>query len=262
MIGVGQNFTNPGNIVGLESDKGRIHLDYETMMWLLVIEDEARLASSLKTGLEEEGYIVDIASDGIEGEDLALSNAYNAIIVDWRLPKQTGKTVIERLRLAGREYPILMLTALGDLDHRVAGLDAGADDYLSKPFKFEELLARLRALLRRQPALQQDSLLRHGELEIETRKRLVTVCGAKLDLRPKEYSLLEDLLRHREDVISRSVIAERVWGDPFFVTDNAIDVTVSGLRHKLSEAQNSEQKKVVIETVHGVGYRLTISDQV
>ncbi len=228
-------------------------------MWLLLIEDEVRLADSLKAGLEEEGYLVDVAYNGIEGEALALTNAYDALIVDWRLPDRDGKTVIVRLRAAGRQYPILMLTALGDLEHRVAGLDAGADDYLAKPFKFEELLARLRALLRRPPFVVQEQVLRLGSLELDTRRRQATLNGAPMDLRPKEYALLEDLMRHPDEVLSRTVIAERVWGDPFYVTDNVIDVTISSLRQKLASAQAGVggRSALRIETVRGVGYRLT-----
>ncbi|MEX1054908.1 MAG: response regulator transcription factor [Rhodothermales bacterium] len=228
-------------------------------MWLLLIEDEARLAYSLKNGLEEEGYSVDVASDGLEGETLALGNAYDALIVDWRLPGQDGKAVIESLREAGRPFPILMLTALGDVEHRVAGLDAGADDYLPKPFKFEELLARLRALLRRPPMGEQQQILRMGRLEVDTRRRQSRINSHPLDLRPKEYALLEDFLRHADEVLSRTVIAERVWGDAFFVTDNVIDVTISGLRQKLADAQVSlhEDEAVRIETIRGVGYRIS-----
>lgn len=229
-------------------------------MWLLLIEDEERLAATLKSGLEEEGYVVHVALDGIEGETLALDNAYDALIVDWRLPGRDGKTVIEHLRNAGRTYPIIMLTALGDVDHKVAGLDAGADDYLPKPFKFEELLARLRALLRR-PALSSiDPVLRVGPLQIDTKRREATLEQVRLDLRPKEYGMLEDLAQHLGEVLSRTILAERVWGDAFKVTDNVIDVTVSNLRHKLSEAQASQglDATVQVETVRGVGYRLVL----
>lgn len=227
-------------------------------MWLLLIEDEARLATSLKAGLEEEGYIVDVAGDGAEGETMALANAYDALIVDWRLPHRDGKTVVEHVRAAGRMVPILMLTALGDLEHRVAGLDAGADDYLPKPFKFEELLARLRALLRRPPMTTQQDVLHLGGLELDTKRRQAVLDGSRLDLRPKEYALLEDLLRHPDELVSRTVIAERVWGDAFYVTDNVIDVTISGLRQKLAEAQpaSPESQTIRIETVRGVGFRL------
>lgn len=230
-------------------------------MWLLLIEDEERLASTLKSGLEEEGYVVDIAHDGIEGETLALDNAYDALIVDWRLPGRDGKTVIEHLREAGRVYPIIMLTALGDVEHKVTGLDAGADDYLPKPFKFEELLARLRALLRRPALSTVDPVLHLGPLEIDTKRRAASLDGILLDLRPKEYGLLEDLTRHPNEVLSRTVLAERVWGDAFNVSDNVIDVTVSNLRHKLAEAREAAKcdADVQVETVRGVGYRLVFA---
>ncbi len=229
-------------------------------MWLLLIEDEVRLARSLQTGLEEEGYTVDVAGDGEEGELRALANAYDVLIVDWRLPRRDGKTVVENLRAAGREMPILMLTALSDVEHRVSGLDAGADDYLPKPFKFEELLARLRALLRRPPLATQQEVLQLGLLEVNTRRRQATFDGARLDLRPKEFALLEDFMRHPDEVISRTVLAERVWGDPFCVTDNVMDVTIFGLRQKLADVQpgTPEAHAVRIETVRGVGYRLVV----
>lgn len=232
-------------------------------MWILLIEDERRLADSLRTGLQEEGFQVDVAPDGIEGESLALLNAYDALVVDWRLPGQDGKTLVEHVRSAGRKTPIIMLTALSDVEHRVAGLDAGADDYLPKPFKFEELLARLRAVMRRPPLAAQGEQLHLGPIELDARKRRVTYGGVQLDLRPKEFALLEDLLRHPDEVISRTVLAERVWGDAFFVSDNVIDVTVSGLRQKLSEARGAagEGPAVQIETVRGVGYRLALLDR-
>lgn len=213
---------------------------------------------SLKAGLEEEGYTVDVACDGAEGETLALANAYDAAIVDWRLPRRDGKTVIAHVRAAGRDLPILMLTALGDVEHRVAGLDAGADDYLAKPFKFEELLARLRALLRRPPLTTQLDVFHVRGLELDTKRRQATLDGAELNLRPKEFALLEDFMRHPDEIISRTIIAERVWGGVSYVSDNVIDVTVSGLRQKLAAAQtaSTEPQAMRIETVRGVGYRL------
>lgn len=232
-------------------------------MWLLLVEDERRLSASLKEGLQEVGYVVDVAYNGIDGESLGLANAYDALIVDWRLPDRDGRTVVENLRNAGRPFPILMLTALGDLEHRVAGLDAGADDYLSKPFKFEELQARLRALLRRPPLASQEHVIRLGALELNAKRREVVLNGTRLDLRPKEFSLLEDLLRHRDEVLSRTVIAERVWGDPFYVTDNVIDVTISSLRQKLAANRDggSDEHSIRIETIRGVGYRLENSEK-
>ncbi len=231
------------------------------MTWILLIEDEARLAASVKRGLEEEGFTVDVAGDAAEGERRALAHGYDAFIIDWRLPKGDGKTLIERLRSAGRRAPVLMLTALGDVEHRVTGLQAGADDYLAKPFAFEELVARLRALLRRPPLHQQAQSLQAGGLEMDTESRRVTLHGpggaALLNLRPKEAALLEHLLRARGRVLSRDVIAERVWGEAPYVTDNALDVTVSGLRQRLAEAvQEAGVAAPEVETVRGVGYRL------
>jgi len=240
------------------------------MAWILLIEDEARLAASVKRGLEEEGYTVDHAADAAEGEALGLAHAYDAFLVDWRLPAGDGKTLVERLRAAGRREPVLMLTALGDLDHRVAGLDAGADDYLAKPFAFEELLARLRALLRRAAetpggdgaAGLQTGELRVGRVRFDASWRRAVVEGegepVDLGLRDKELRLLELLMRHAGEAVSRTRLAERVWGSAFEVTDNAIDQTASGLRLKLSDAGASvpHGTGVVLETVRGVGYRL------
>ena len=245
-------------------------------MWLLLIEDEARLADALRRGLEEEGYTVDVAADAPEGERRALAHAYDALVVDWRLPGGDGRTIVERVRAAGSAVPILMLTALDDVEHRVAGLDAGADDYLAKPFAFEELLARLRALARRPPRLADAARLDAGPLRLDATRRRVTVERAHdggtergepllLNLRPKEYDLLELLLRHAGATLARAVIAERVWGEAPYVTDNALDVTVSGLRQKLADALAEAHAERVpgaprIETVRGVGYRLVTGD--
>ncbi len=233
-------------------------------MWILVIEDEARLSQVLKRGLETEGYLVDVASDGEDGETLARANAYDALIVDWRLPRQDGKTVIEHLRNDGYTYPILMLTVLDDVDHRVSGLDAGADDYLAKPFSFEELLARLRALLRRPPLALQEHVFSLAGLTMNTERRQVFLNGEELILRPKEFSLLELFMRNPNAVFSRTIIAERVWGSALYVSDNVIDVTVSGLRHRLQEGAGKEAAdpcpSLEIETVRGVGYRLSVPE--
>ena len=230
-------------------------------MWLLLVEDEVRLATSLKRGLEEEGYTVDVAYDGEQGYGLGLVHEYDLMIVDWRLPGKDGQAVISQLREAGRRLPILMLTALGGVDHRVAGLDAGADDYLTKPFSFEELLARLRALTRR--ARQADPAipwLKQGVLEIDTARRRVSVQGALLDVRPKEYALLEVFMRAPGQVLSRTVLAERVWGSAFHVSDNVIDVSISRLRQKLADALKPHlaEEAIHIQTVRGVGYRLIV----
>ena len=235
-------------------------------MWVLLIEDEEDLCRSLKHGLEEEGYTVDLAHDGQQGELMATTNDYDLLIVDWRLPRLDGITVVKHLRARGKTYPILMLTALGDVDHRVTGLDAGADDYLAKPFSFEELLARLRSLLRRVSRTLHDAQMQVGPVQMNTTRRQVTVQGKRVLLRPKEYALLEVFMHQPEHVLSRSVIAERVWGTAFYTTDHVLDVTISTLRRKLLEAQAQQQKTdaetdqhhVTIETIRGVGYRLMV----
>lgn len=230
------------------------------MPWLLLVEDEARLAASVQRGLREEGFRVDIAADAAEGERLGLARAYDGFIVDWRLPLGDGPALVQRLRDAGRTQPVLMLTALGEVEHRVRGLEAGADDYLPKPFAFEELVARLRALLRRPPLRQQQRLLRAGRLALDAAYGRATLSGeaeALLNLRPKEFALLEHLMRAGGAVLSREVLAERVWGGAPYVTDNALDVTVSGLRQRLADAEREAGTRApCIVTERGVGYRL------
>ena len=233
---------------------------------LLFIEDEADVAGPIKRGLEEEGYRVDWTKNGEEGLTEALAGSYDVLIVDWRLPGMDGRTLVERLRSEGNPTPVLMLTALQDVDHRVAGLDAGADDYMTKPFSFEELLARLRALTRRadressSPDTQQTHL-QAGALTMDTARRTVRYGPSSLDLRPKAFRLLELLLRQKGTVVTRTTIAERVWGSPYDVTANAIDVTVSSLRRALQNADFTGESlsPVTIETERGVGYRLIVS---
>jgi two-component system OmpR family response regulator len=232
---------------------------------LLLVEDEAAIAEPVRRGLEEEGYVVAVEADGQRGLAEAFVGEYDALVVDWRLPSLDGRTLVERLRAGGITAPVLMLTALGDVEYRVAGLDAGADDYLPKPFAFDELLARLRALLRRAQASteavpgHQPIHLRLGRLHLDAARRRVRIEGeagdadGDLGLRDKEFRLLELLLRHAGEVVSRTRIAERVWGSAFDVTDNAIDITASGLRQRLAEANPTG---VRFETVRGVGYRL------
>lgn len=231
------------------------------MAWILLIEDEARLATSVQRGLAEEGFSVDLAADAAQGEDLALHNAYDLYVVDWRLPHGDGKTIVERLRASGCTAPVLMLTALADVEHRVAGLEAGADDYLAKPFAFEELVARVRALLRRPPLRQQAPLLQVGALVLESAQGRATLQGphgaALLNLRPKELALLEQLMRSAGKVLARTVLTAHVWGGTPYVTDNTLDVTVSGLRQKLADAEAAAgQSAPEVETIRGVGYRL------
>jgi DNA-binding response OmpR family regulator len=196
----------------------------------------------------------------MEGEMRALSTSYDLLLVDWMLPRQDGLTLIQHVRDAGVRCPILMLTALTDVEDRVKGLDAGADDYLTKPFAFDELFARLRALRRRENMQKQrpSMRLRSGPLTIDRRGRKVLWKGEELDVRPKEYELLELLLRRANEVITRTVIAESVWGSTF-VTDDTINTTVSSVRRRLRDV-DSEAAGIVIETVRGVGYRLTTAE--
>jgi DNA-binding response OmpR family regulator len=215
---------------------------------ILLIEDEARLAASLSRGLEEEGYEVVHAADGEEGETLARSQPFTIAVVDWRLPLRDGRTVVSNLRAAGIETPVIMLTALGDIDHRIAGLDAGADDYLAKPFAFEELLARLRALARRAPQTDTERL-HFGELALDLEHRSLSISNDDVSLRTKEFDLLATLMKRPRSVHSRSDLAEAVWGDST-TSDNTIDVTVSNLRGKLAGSG------VAVEAVRGIGYRL------
>ncbi|WP_263790043.1 response regulator transcription factor [Salinibacter sp.] len=233
---------------------------------LLFVEDEPDVAGPIKRGLEEEGYLVDWTKSGEKGLAEALTEPYDVLIVDWRLPGMDGRRVVEELRDEEDQTPVLILTALQDVDHRVAGLDAGADDYLTKPFSFEELLARLRALRRRaeQEAAspeKQKTHLKAGALTMDTARRRARYGAESLDLRPKAFRLLELLLRQKGTVVTRTTIAERVWGSPYDVTANAIDVTISSLRQALQGAAptGDSLSRVTIETERGVGYRLDVT---
>lgn len=231
-------------------------------MWILLVEDEKQLARSLKRGLEEEGHVVEVMHDGEEAELQGLVNDYDIVILDWRLPNRDGKQILEHWRAEDRSFPVLMLTALGDLDHKITGLDAGADDYMGKPFSFEELLARVRALGRRSSEIQNNEAVSVGPIELDSRKHWVKVCGIKRSLRPKEFILLELLLNEPETVFSKTHIAERVWGSPYYVSDNTIEATISTLRQKMAESFEEcdeeflEDNSKVIETIRGAGYRL------
>ncbi len=226
------------------------------------MEDETQLADSLKRGLEEEGHVVDVMHDGEEAELQGLVNDYDMVILDWRLPNREGKDILERWRAEGQNFPVLMLTALGDLDHKVTGLDAGADDYMSKPFSFEELLARIRALGRRSGEINNTGTISAGPIELDVRKHRVEICGIKRSLRPKEFILLELMLNEPETVFSKSQIAERVWGSAEYVSDNTIEATISTLRQKLAESLEQCEETIfkdrtnVIKTIRGAGYRL------
>ncbi len=231
-------------------------------MWILLVEDEEQLADSLKRGLEEEGHVVEVMHDGEKAELQGMVSDYDVVVLDWRLPNRSGKEILEHWRSEDRNFPVLMLTALGDTEHKVSGLDAGADDYMSKPFSFEELLARVRALGRRTAEINDTETISLGPIELNSRKHKLNICGIQRSLRPKEFTLLELLLKEPEAVFSKTQIAERVWGSPYHVSDNTIEATISTLRQKLSESfeeceevsWNNEDN--IIETIRGAGYRI------
>jgi len=220
-------------------------------MRILVVEDDRKVAGFIEMGLREEGYAVDLARDGDEAIVLAHVNDYDAILLDLMLPKKNGLQVAAELRREGRTTPILMLTARDATEDVVRGLDAGADDYLTKPFKFDELLARLRALVRRGGATRVERLTA-GPLELDRLKHQAYVGGRSLDLTPREFQLLEHFMMHKDDVVRRTELLEKVWDMHFDPESNVVDVHVGNLRRKLREAGYDG----LIRTVRGVGFRL------
>jgi DNA-binding response OmpR family regulator len=219
-------------------------------MRILVVEDEPAILGFVRQGLTEAGYAIDGARDGREGLDYALAADYDVLIIDVMLPGLSGLDLLRDLRRRGHKTPALLLTARSLVDDRVAGLDAGADDYLVKPFAFTELLARLRALLRR-PPLQAGNILRAGPLTMDVAARRVTRDGRSVDLSPREFAVLEYLLRHPGQVLTRTQIGEHVWNFDFLNESNVVDVYVGYLRRKLDS-----DGRPLIHTVRGVGYRL------
>jgi heavy metal response regulator len=220
-------------------------------MRILVVEDERKVAQFIKKGLEEEGYAVDLASDGEEGLAMALDGVHDLIVLDIALPKMDGLRVLRKLREEKALTPVLLLTVRATIEDKVLGLDSGADDYLTKPFAFQELLARIRALLRRK-AEAGAPLLRFADLVLDPARRLVTRGEEKIELTSKEFSLLEYFLRNPGRVLSRAMISEHVWDYDFDTESNVIDVYVNYLRRKI----DSGRKKKLIQTVRGAGYVL------
>ena len=219
-------------------------------MRILVIEDEAKAAQFVKKGLTEAGYTVDIAHDGEEGLFMALETDYQLIILDIMLPKRNGWYVLEKFRQQNHITPILLLTARDAVDDRVKGLNIGADDYLPKPFVFSELLARVQALLRRGGNIQQNDILKIADLEIDLIKHRVTRKGKRIELSPKEFSLLSLLMRRQGQTLSRTVIAEQVWDMNFDSDTNIVDVAVKRLRNKVDDPFPNK----LIHTARGIGY--------
>lgn len=224
-------------------------------MRALVIEDEEKIASFIERGLKEQKFAVDVANDGEEGLYLADINPYDVILLDLMLPKKDGLTICRELRKKKNNTPVLMLTARDAVKDKVNGLDAGADDYLPKPFAFDELLARIRALLRRDRKNKID-VLKEGDLELNVQTRKVRRGKKNIELTNKEYALLEYLMLHAKEVVTRTMISEHVWNEHFDSFTNVIDVHIRYLRSKIDKGT----RKKLIHTVRGAGYVLKDSD--
>ncbi|MFK7836173.1 MAG: response regulator [Sulfitobacter sp.] len=221
-------------------------------MKLLIIEDDATTADYIAQGLREEGHVVDVISDGKAGLIAATSASFDVIVLDRMLPELDGLKVLKTLRGAGNTTPVLLLTALGDVDDRIEGLHAGADDYLAKPFVFGELSARVAALARRPQALDTETVLRAGDLEMHLIPRKVMRAGLDIDLLPREFALLEHLLRRKGRVQTRTMLLETVWDIRFDPGTNVVETHISRLRAKVDKPFERE----LIETVRGAGYRI------
>jgi DNA-binding response OmpR family regulator len=222
-------------------------------MRILIVEDEKRLAQFLKKGFEAESMAVDIAQDGDEGATLGREGDYDAIVLDLMLPGKDGLSVLREIRSAGKPTPILILSARGDVEDRIRGLNLGADDYLPKPFAFAEVLARVRALLRRQSADgDRGSVLRADDLSVDLLSRKATRGGREIELTNKEFQLLEYLLRSKNRVLSRVLIIEHIWDMQFDGGTNVVDVVINRLRRKIDDGA----RHPLIRTVRGVGYVL------
>ncbi|MFW5489970.1 MAG: response regulator transcription factor [Desulfovibrio sp.] len=219
-------------------------------MRILIVDDEKTLLDQLRKGLEEQRYMVETALDGEEALDKLFATPVDLVVLDVMLPGLSGLEVLRALRDEGDDTPVLMLTAKGDIDDKIKGLDLGADDYLAKPFSFDELLARVRALLRRSGG-QSGAALRAGDLCLDTVSRVVTRAGEPLNLTAREFSILEFFLYNKNRAVSRFSLAEHVWGDAFdpFSMSNFMDVHIKNLRKKIGDADGS-----VIQTIRGVGY--------
>ena len=225
-------------------------------MKLLVVEDDRETGAYLKRGLSEAGHTVDVAESGREGLFLAAGEAYDVVVLDRMLPQTDGMTVLRTLRASGVRTPVLLLTALGGIDDRVEGLEAGADDYLVKPFAMAELLARLNALARRPPTQEIPAVLQVADLKLDRLTRSVTRGGARVDLQPREFQLLEYLMRNAGRVVTRTMLLESVWDFHFDPRTNIVETHMSRLRAKIDRGRANE----LIHTVRGAGYCLREPD--
>ena len=224
-------------------------------MRILLVEDDLKIASFVTKGLKQAGYAVDHATDGEEGLHLALTEPYDAAIIDIMLPKLDGLSIIERMRREKINTPVIILSAMRTVDDRVKGLQTGGDDYLTKPFSFSELLARVQGLIRRASRGTDSVRLSVGDLSVDLLTREVRRGEGKIDLQPREFSLLEYLMRNAGRVVSKTMILEHVWGYSFDPQTNVVDVLVSRLRNKVDR----EFEKKMIHTIRGVGYVLKAS---
>jgi two-component system OmpR family response regulator len=221
-------------------------------MRILVIEDDPQIASFVTTGLQQAGFAVDRAADGDEGLQLALTESYDTVVIDVMLPKLDGLSLIEEMRRRKVNTPVLILSAKRTVDDRIKGLQQGGDDYLTKPFVFAELLARVQALIRRASRETEPTRLIVGDMTLDLLTREVTRAGQRLDLQPREFALLEYLMRNAGRVISKTMILEHVWDYHFDPQTNVVDVLVSRLRSKVDKDQGEKR----IQTIRGVGYVL------
>ena len=221
-------------------------------MRILLVEDDKKTAAFIAKGLQRAGFAVDHAANGEDGLHLALTEPYDAAVVDIMLPQQDGLTIIEELRRKKINTPVILLSAKRSVDDRIRGLQTGSDDYLTKPFAFSELLARVRALIRRASGAPEPTRLQVGELSLDLLKREARRGEAKLELQPREFALLEYLMRHAGEAVSKTMLLEHIWGYEFDPQTNVVDVLVCRLRKKL-EAESGEE---LIHTIRGVGYVL------
>ena len=224
-------------------------------MKILIVEDEPKTSEYLRQGLTEAGFVVDLAQNGLDGHHLAITGSYDLVILDVMLPDIDGWRILKSLREAGKQLPVLFLTARDSVTDRVKGLDLGADDYLVKPLAFAELLARVRTLLRRGASGTVDTTLTVADLELDLMRRRATRSGQRIQLTAKEFALLELLMRHESEVLPRSLIASQVWDMNFDSDTNVIDVAIRRLRVKIDDAFEPK----LIHTVRGMGYMLDAS---
>ena len=224
-----------------------------TAMHILIIEDDIEAASYLVKGLSESGHVVDHCADGDSGLGMALTGKYDLMIVDRMLPGKDGLSIISALRASNNNTPALILSALSEVDHRVEGLKAGGDDYLTKPYAFSELLARIEVLVRRAQPEQASNKLQMADLEIDLIKHKVRRAGQNINLQPREFRLLEYLMRHPGQVVSRTMLLEQVWDYNFDPQTNVIDVHISRLRNKIDKGFSPP----LLHTVRGSGYKLS-----